>query len=87
MIRPRASFAVVVAILFSAALFAEESIRNWAAPPLWSPAEPVADEGGELSAMGMEAVEGLPTAPLPFHAIHLSNLLRRLKHDLGFPVG
>jgi hypothetical protein len=45
--------------------FGQETIENWAAPALWStPAKPLAK--GDVSSLGVDAVEAVPTPPLHF---------------------
>ena len=59
------SFALLAC--FAGALNAQE-IRNWTAPPFWSPAEKATTKTGP-SIQGAEGVPGLPTSPVPFVGI------------------
>jgi hypothetical protein len=43
----------------------QETIENWAAPLLWNPPAKSVTKG-DLSSLGVEAVEGVPTPPLHF---------------------
>lgn len=70
MFRSRRVDSMLAALVCSQGLlFGQEPIENWAAPPFWSPQARVAPEGRQVSPLGAEAVEGLPTLPIPFHAI------------------
>lgn len=68
MLQTRVSSCVAGVFLVCAALIAEEAINTWTAPPFWTPPERVVAED-RFATMDAEGVEGLPTSPLPFHAI------------------
>jgi Chaperone of endosialidase len=60
-------FAVLTMSSLTSAVLAQQ-IENWAAPPFWSPPARM-EKSAEDSSLQPEAVEGVPSAPLPFVAI------------------
>ncbi len=68
---------MAMAVLFAAAVLAQDGelpLKNWTAPPYWTPpraaAEAAPEERMEASAEGMTAsAQALPSSPVPFVAI------------------